>query len=505
MCTHTLDACNTPGWIAVFIAVLLFAGCGASAPLPSEAAVPAPLPAALETASVPAFPHVAAPVTPTTTPAALIATTTVTVTAPATATTSVLRMLTAVNIRSGPGAGNAIIGQFAADARADILAQSADNRWWQVRCPADLPDAEECWVSADRALTRVIDDSVLAVAASPTPPSLPTATVSATPCISEPPANWVAYSVQAGDTLSAIAARTGESTTYIAAVNCLPAPNEILAGASIYVPPAPQVAVDTTPPVVSGNGNGVGDVRSTLGRGSIDPARRIPVPMRIAPPFNPNRGICKPPAGAALVTEPAVVFDTEQEAGFVTVVHAGEAVRFCVLGFSRPSPQDPITLTLHLPGGVIASDVWTHPADDWRWLAPPGLELDSPHLFQVTAVQGGDSPVTGSFQLASATTPHAAFGGQRVSVGDLLDIVVGLPSGVLAPPLLLCKLTEPSPTLAFDYCLGIDDLPNPAPLHFSLNPAAAQMEPGRYRLLVGEDDTWRVTSLSQGQVLIEAE
>jgi LysM repeat protein len=56
-------------------------------------------------------------------------------------------------------------------------------------------------------------------------------------CGSAVPANWTLYEVQAGDSLSVIAARSGISLDELMAINCLNS-DIIVIGAQLYVPPA---------------------------------------------------------------------------------------------------------------------------------------------------------------------------------------------------------------------------------------------------------------------------
>lgn len=76
----------------------------------------------------------------------------------------------------------------------------------------------------------------------PTPPgratpAAPTPTSSPTPCGS-PPAGWVAYTVQPGDTLSELALLAGVTQEQVIQVNCLAAP-ELMAGQVLFLPPLP--------------------------------------------------------------------------------------------------------------------------------------------------------------------------------------------------------------------------------------------------------------------------
>ena len=63
---------------------------------------------------------------------------------------------------------------------------------------------------------------------------------SATVC-PNPPDGWVGYSVQRGDTLSDIAARSGSTVSELQRVNCLRNPRHIVPGQRLFVPrdPAP--------------------------------------------------------------------------------------------------------------------------------------------------------------------------------------------------------------------------------------------------------------------------
>lgn len=82
------------------------------------------------------------------------------------------------------------------------------------------------------------------VAGQPTPIPQATATtvVVIQPCTI--PVGWIQYRIAAGDTLSALARRTGTTTTQLANGNCLTNPNNIEVGQVIYIPPT-VVMTDT--------------------------------------------------------------------------------------------------------------------------------------------------------------------------------------------------------------------------------------------------------------------
>ncbi len=75
----------------------------------------------------------------------------------------------------------------------------------------------------------------------PTPSQTPTvtSTPSTTACVPFQPQGWEAYTVQAGDTLSALAAIRGITLDELMDANCLTNPRLIFAGQRLYLPPGP--------------------------------------------------------------------------------------------------------------------------------------------------------------------------------------------------------------------------------------------------------------------------
>jgi LysM domain len=55
-----------------------------------------------------------------------------------------------------------------------------------------------------------------------------------------PQADWVEYTIQRGDNLTNIAARTRSTVDELIAANCLDNPNRIRLGSTIFVPNAPE-------------------------------------------------------------------------------------------------------------------------------------------------------------------------------------------------------------------------------------------------------------------------
>ncbi|RMF80564.1 MAG: LysM domain-containing protein, partial [Chloroflexi bacterium] len=58
-------------------------------------------------------------------------------------------------------------------------------------------------------------------------------------CTVNPPAGWVTYTVQSGDTLSGIASRSGSSVGELVNVNCIANPSFISTGTTLWVPTNP--------------------------------------------------------------------------------------------------------------------------------------------------------------------------------------------------------------------------------------------------------------------------
>ena len=76
-------------------------------------------------------------------------------------------------------------------------------------------------------------------------PETSTAVPVTSTCPRELPRGWYDYQVQAGDTLSSIAAQTGTSADILVKVNCSSNPSIIIVGDWIYVPREPKSAEET--------------------------------------------------------------------------------------------------------------------------------------------------------------------------------------------------------------------------------------------------------------------
>lgn len=119
----------------------------------------------------------------------------------------------------------------------------------------------------------------------PTPSATPSATATVTPtrtaqplrpaseptaCVPTRPPGWFSYRIQAGDTLSALAARTGTIVDTLMRVNCIEDPRMVYAGQLIYLPQSPQGPTAPTPGDTGGRG-GTPPSGDTGGRGDSPP------------------------------------------------------------------------------------------------------------------------------------------------------------------------------------------------------------------------------------------
>jgi len=73
----------------------------------------------------------------------------------------------------------------------------------------------------------------------------PTSTPGETVCVPAAPDGWVSYRVEAGDTLSGLAAATGTTVAQITSVNCLEDARFIVAGQPLFLPMEPVFAAST--------------------------------------------------------------------------------------------------------------------------------------------------------------------------------------------------------------------------------------------------------------------
>lgn len=96
-----------------------------------------------------------------------------------------------------------------------------------------------------QAISVIVPDTQPEMDPTPTPAATATPLPTATPCQPYLPAGWIRYSVPAGDTLSAIAARTGTTVAELQRVNCIFNANVLAENAIISAPNMPPTSVPT--------------------------------------------------------------------------------------------------------------------------------------------------------------------------------------------------------------------------------------------------------------------
>ncbi|MFN8458359.1 MAG: LysM peptidoglycan-binding domain-containing protein [Anaerolineae bacterium] len=166
-----------------------------------------------------------------------------------------------------------------------------------------------------------------------TPTSLPVTPTTAgaapgnTPGVCQPPATWVAYTVQAGDTLNTLAARTGASVFDLQQVNCLQ--NFTLqSGQVVYLPinpPTPTATGTATPVTPSPTPSATPTQTSTprppeIFEIAISLARdKITIKGRNFEP-NPSQGFRVELTGLTGTLPPLVLGDLRSSTGFEVII-----------------------------------------------------------------------------------------------------------------------------------------------------------------------------------------
>lgn len=334
------------------------------------------------------------------------------------ALTATLRTLIALNIRTGSGLDYPVIGTFAVNAEAVVVGRSLDSNWWKIECPPEL-NRDDCWVTADPQYA-VVDDaqrvSIATVLPPPTETPLPSPTPepTATPCVASPPAGWIAYTVQPGDTLSGLAAFGGVSITAIEDANCL---TDLLANATIFIPASAAVVVpapiggNTTGNVASGNVASGNVVNGTQPSGNAPAVNPIPVLTTepIVPPVafaatlgfgSPNDRVpscrCTAPDNETSTAASATITIGN---GKVFSWEIGDTLSMCGSGFGSQSP-----LLFSIEDEVEPLETQTIQSDQdgtWQrsWVIP--INARTEQTYTVRAIEA-TQPVTAAFRVRAS-------------------------------------------------------------------------------------------------------
>ncbi len=153
----------------------------------------------------------------------------------------------------------------------------------------------------------------------PVPPAATKAPVTTAGGTCQPPASWIVYPTQLGDTLNSLATRTGVTVFDLQQANCL-ASYTIQPGQNIYLPMVPPTPTFTPVPQATGT--------------------RLPTPTRTATPVSPK-------IGTALV-------QTDVSANVVAVFVTGENFRPQEQGF-RAELIGPTTVQLQIGGAATST------------------------------------------------------------------------------------------------------------------------------------------------------
>lgn len=137
-------------------------------------------------------------------------------------------------LRAGPGTTYDVLGLLAQGVELTATGRTPDGQWLAVR----TVDGQQGWVAAP-----FVQCAAAAVALPRVTPALPPPT-----CSKEQPADWGTYQVRPGDTLTAIAARSGTTVARLQEVNCLSS-DLVRVGELLFVPLPPTPT--PSPPAVA--------------------------------------------------------------------------------------------------------------------------------------------------------------------------------------------------------------------------------------------------------------
>lgn len=125
----------------------------------------------------------------------------------------------------------------------------------EVYSPAP-PEATATFLATPVPLTATSTAPIPVNSPTTTSTSTPTDTPQPAPSCPQPPQGWISVSVQAGDTLTIVAARYNATPEQLRAVNCL-LTDSLVGGSSLFVPaPLPTSAAVTSTPIRCGPPSG---------------------------------------------------------------------------------------------------------------------------------------------------------------------------------------------------------------------------------------------------------
>lgn len=154
-----------------------------------------------------------------------------------------LIVTTATEIEGTIQSGNRVMVQARSTANGDLLAL-------QIRLLNDtgsLPELATITPTSTQNVRDVLGNTRLPPSATRLPGATATATESVLNCVAEVPAGWVAYRIQAGDSLTDLIVRTNAARDVVLRVNCINNPGLIVVGQLLYLPRQPLRDISPTP------------------------------------------------------------------------------------------------------------------------------------------------------------------------------------------------------------------------------------------------------------------
>ncbi|MBK8048070.1 MAG: LysM peptidoglycan-binding domain-containing protein [Anaerolineales bacterium] len=388
-------------------------------PAGDASATAAPVPAGATASAGPATLNTAAV-------QSVIATVTITPTAQA----PTLTALTGINIRSGPGLEYLVLGSLQDAETASVSGRSADGLWWQIACPTTVTSTE-CWVIGGEFVQVQLPEVAAIVAAPPVPTTAPpTPTPSPEPCVVSQPTGWSRYRVREGDTLYAIALRSGVTVAQLQATNCLE-DDMIVSDESILVPAAGGGAVTSSSRPASGIDDTAGDFVSSSGGGAQPSTYGVSHAGTILSMPSPNAGDC-PTISSFISTTTVLMGDslgTERNK-----FEPGEFVCIYGVGFDLDQINDPTVLPPTRREAERLNDIG--PVAVWRLPLAPSDENSPVRSISVTSGIAQSAATT--LTVAPPSKPRILVVPGWYVIGEPVEIyLVHLPLG--SHPLYLAR------------------------------------------------------------------